>query len=177
MDSREYFDLHPDVEAVFPFECVCFDDDRRPRISLDDYVEDYSVLSPSDQLDFLKTIFSNKKLVDDIVKRVFPEASPKDLFVQSLANLRDTGDIDSLVRALNWQHNDISYLSHQLVHYESSLRKLDELRVTCARLRDSAEQLRKRNSELITALREANVKIPKSSKSNEKPKKNPRSSR
>ena len=98
----------------------------------------------------------------------------RDLFVRALAELRDTGDIDCLVRALNWQHNDIAFLSHELSQFESSLAKLDKLRVQVARLKDANNTLKQRNIELINALRSSNLKVPRS---NEKKTKTSRSRR
>lgn len=101
----------------------------------------------------------------------FPDS--RDLFVRALAELRDTGDIDCLVRALNWQHNDIAFLSHELAQFESSIAKLDKLRIQVARLKDANNTLKQRNIELINALRSSNLKIPR----NEKKTKTPRSRR
>lgn len=108
-----------------------------------------------------------EEIVDYLVKipclceafknRLFVRNDPKDLFILSLTELRDTGDIDCLVRALNWQHNDIAYLSHQLQYYERSLVKLDSYRKECARLKDLSNKLRERNSELIKALKDSHT--------------------
>lgn len=101
----------------------------------------------------------------------------KDLFIEALSRLCDDGEIDVLVRHLNWQHEDIAFLTSQLKSYESSLAKLDDLRVACARLRDQANRLRERNSALIKALRESSIPLPKKPKQHEKSKKNKNSSR
>ena len=80
------------------------------------------------------------------------EASPDDLFVIALFKLRDTGDIDSLVRSLNWQQNDIAFLSNELKTFERTLVKLDESLSKIAKLRDDSNKLRKRNASLLSTI-------------------------
>lgn len=72
----------------------------------------------------------------------------KDLFVESLAQLNDTGDIDVLVRYLSWQQHDISFLVSQLVSYERNLTKLDEALKLNVKLKNDIKRLRVRNAEL-----------------------------
>ena len=128
-------------------------------LSLRQIVHDFDFYSDQQQRDILDALLhsSIRSAMSDVLL-VSPD--PKDLFVVALSQLRDSGDIDVLVRALNWQHNDIAFLSHQLQGYERSLSKLDTYRKECARLRDAANNLRDRNSELIKALTESNIKIP-----------------
>lgn len=114
------------------------------------------------------------KIYSQVRSCVLAVPDTRDLFVRALSELRDTGDIDCLVRALNWQHNDIAFLSHELSQFESSLAKLDKLRVQVARLKDANNTLKQRNIELMNALRSSNLKVPRS---NEKKTKAPRSRR
>ena len=124
-------------------------------------INDFEFYPPHIRSYIVSSLYSSsiKKL---FAQELYVSPSPSDLFVASLSELRDTGDIDALVRALNWQHNDISFLSSQLDGYERTLVKMDKLRQECARLRDSANKLRERNSALIQALKESNSPIPKS---------------
>lgn len=95
-----------------------------------------------------------RSIIFDYVRKVTPKTStPDDLFIKALAQLKDTGDIDVLVRHLSWQQNDIAFLSHQLKDYESTLVKLDKALSDVARLRDSCNRLRKRNGELLHTIR------------------------
>ena len=96
--------------------------------------------------------------------RFFSQPDPKDIFILALTELRDTGDIDSLIRALNWQQNTINSLSCDLQGYHRSLSKLDTYRQEVARLKHRCNVLSQRNCELIQALRASCVKIPKSKK-------------
>ena len=128
-------------------------------LSLRQIVHDFDYYSEQQQRDILDALL-HSSIRSAMSEVLLVSTKPDDLFVVSLSQLRDTGDIDCLVRALNWQHNDIAYLSHQLHGYERSLEKLDIYRKEVARLRDSANKLRERNSELIKALKESNIKIP-----------------
>lgn len=80
------------------------------------------------------------------------EASPDDLFVIALSKLRDSGDIDCLVRSLNWQQNDIAFLSNELKTFERTLVKLDDSLRKIAKLRDDSNKLRKRNATLLATI-------------------------
>ena len=148
------------------FDAIVYLADTVPFFSDEDWDDLVELLQ--DEIPFVKrfrAIFFSRK----------PQA--KDLFIESLSRLCDDGDIDVLVRHLNWQHEVIAFLTSQLKSYESSLAKLDDLRVACARLRDQANRLRERNSALIKALRESSISIPKTPQSHEKSKKNKTSSR
>ena len=132
--------------------------------SLGEIVHDYSYYDDSLRAFIVDILLSDPVLRKSLRDAFFDRPSPTDLFIISLAQLKDNGDIDSLVRALNWQHNDIAFLSSRLEGYERSLQKLDDLRREVARLRDDAVKLRERNSALIRALKDSNVSIPKSMK-------------
>lgn len=110
------------------------------------------------------------------INRLFVKPDPKDIFILALTELRDTGDIDCLVRALNWQQNTIDSLRCDVDNYHKTLLKLDVLRQECSRLQHNLSVVRDRNAQLIKALKEHYCPIPKS-KNHEIKKKNPRSNR
>lgn len=109
-------------------------------------------------VDFLVTV---PRLCEAFKKRFFVQPNPKDIFILALTELRDTGDIDCLVRALNWQQNTIDALSFDVERFNRTLLQLDVYRQKCARLQHSITTLRQRNAELIKALKESNSSIPK----------------
>lgn len=109
-------------------------------------------------VDFLISI---PRVCEAFKNRLFVQPNPKDIFILALTELRDTGDIDCLVRALNWQQNTIDSLRHDVDHYHKTLLKLDVVRQECARLQHNLTVLRNRNSELVKALQESKVSIPK----------------
>lgn len=121
-------------------------------------------------------LISIPRLCEAFKNRLFVQPNPKDIFILALTELRDTGDIDCLVRALNWQQNTIDSLRCDVDRYHSTLLKLDALRQECARLQHNLSVVRNRNAELIKALKECSCKIPKRNEYEIK-KKNPRSSR
>lgn len=116
--------------------------------------EDPFTWHTDDCFEILTTSPVLRKLMIEFAKGVIPKVStPDELFIKALAQLKDTGDIDVLVRHLSWQQNDIAFLSHQLKDYESTLVKLDKSLSDVARLRDSCNRLRKRNGELLHTIR------------------------
>ena len=155
------------VHVNYTFDSYPFPIDL-DELSFITILEDFKSYSDRDKSVIVDLIYNEPKFRDALRDKFFDAPSPRDLFVVSLANLRESGDIDVLIRALNWQHNDIAYLTSRLVGYERNLEQLDSLRIEVARLKDSANQLRERNSELIRALRESNTKIPKSMSSRKK---------
>lgn len=116
--------------------------------------EDPITFDIQDAFNILLTSPLLRKYMIDFVNKNTPKSStPDDLFIKALAQLKDSGDIDVLVRHLSWQQNDIAFLSHQLKDYESTLVKLDKALSDVARLRDSCNRLRKRNGELLHTIR------------------------
>ena len=103
----------------------------------------------NDFVDFLLDTPFRDSIISKVRSLVLSRPSSRDLFVRSLSELADTGDIDTLVRHLNWQHNDIMHLTHELQGYERALVSLDKLRQKNARLHDEINKLRSRNSELV----------------------------
>lgn len=119
-------------------------------------------------------LISIPRLCKAFKNRLFVQPNPKDIFILALTELRDTGDIDCLVRALNWQQNTIDSLLFDVEHYRKCLLKLDDLRVECSRLQHNLSVVRSRNAELIKALKEQHCKIPKHGQYDKEQKKNPR---
>lgn len=137
------------------------------------YNNDCSEEFAEEVIDFISSI---PRLRDAFKRRFFVQPDPKDIFILALTELRDTGDIDCLIRALNWQQNTIDSLRCDLDSFHRTLTKLDTYRQEVARLKHTVNVVRTRNSELIAALKASSVPIPKS-KSNENKKKNPCSCR
>ena len=106
------------------------------------------------QEEILSILLSSDLLRKSVMQRLLVQPlDPKDTFMVSLSRLRDDGDLQHLVRALNWQHMDICNLKEQLVGYERALKVTDKLRQDTARLRDNVNKLRDRNGELIKQIK------------------------
>lgn len=135
---------------------------------------DISETSAEELVDFLIEV---PTLCECFKKRLFVQPNPKDIFILALTELRDTGDIDCLVRALHWQQNTIDSLRYDVDHYHKSLLKLDALRIECSRLQHNLGVVRSRNAELIRALQEQHCKIPKRGDYGKEQKKDTRSRR
>lgn len=121
--------------------------------------------------------FDIEKLVDiilrhDLVNKAIrrrllgEKPQPKDIFIHALSCLKDSGDIDVLVRALNWQQHDIAFLSDRLQSLDRSIKVADDLRVKSARLQDTVNTLRDRNAELVKFIKSLGYGTPKKSKKN-----------
>lgn len=103
---------------------------------------------------FTKAVVGCPVLLQRILKASNSRVNSRDLFIQSLASLKDTGELDVLYRSLEWQHNDICHLTHELQHYERALEQLDDYRVKLARVKDDCAKLRERNAALVKQLKE-----------------------
>lgn len=134
---------------------------------------DCSVEFAEEIVDFLIKI---PRLCDAFKRRLFVQPDPKDIFILALTELRDTGDIDCLIRSLNWQQNTINSLLCDVDALNRSLIQTDRLRQEVARLRHNIGVVRNRNSELLSALKSNGCTIPKR-KENEIKKKNQSTSR
>lgn len=139
------------------------------------YSDGHSVLSRFDSDDFcdfdielLVDIILRHDLVNKAIRRrlLGEKPQPKDIFIHSLSCLKDSGDIDVLVRALNWQQNDIAFLSDRLQSLDRSIKVADDLRVKSARLQDTVNTLRERNAELVKFIKSLGYGTPKKSKKN-----------
>lgn len=119
---------------------------------------DCSVDYAEEIVDYLITI---PRLRDAFKRRLFVQPDPKDIFILALTELRDTGDIDCLVRSLNWQQNTIDSLLCDVESLNRSLVQTDRLRQEVARLRHNIGVVRNRNSELLRSLKLNGCKIPK----------------
>lgn len=141
---------------------------KAPRINFDTFTDIANFLEelrffkvngiPYSQ-DVLHDIDDLRALLDDLPFRPSSSTKPADLFIESLAQLNDTGDIDVLVRHLSWQQQDISFLVSQLVSYERNLTKLDESLKQIVKLKNDVKKLRARNAELckfISILKSSN---------------------
>ena len=119
-------------------------------------------------IELLVDIILRHDLVNKAIRRrlLGEKPQPKDIFIHALSCLKDTGDIDVLVRALNWQQNDIAFLSDRLQSLDRSIKVADELRVKCARLQDTVNSLRERNAELVKYIKSFGYGTPKKSKKN-----------
>lgn len=117
------------------------------------------------QEEILSILLSSDLLLKSVMQRLLVQPlDPTDTFMVSLSRMRDDGDIEHLVRALNWQHLDICNLKEQLVGYERALKVTDKLRQDTARLRDSVNKLRDRNGELMRTIHKLRSNGKKSSK-------------
>lgn len=106
------------------------------------------------QNEILSILLSSDYLLKSLMQRLMVHPlDPTDTFMISLSRMRDDGNLEHLVRALNWQHIDICNLKEQVVGYERSLKVTDKLRQETARLRDSVNKLRDRNGELMKQLK------------------------
>ena len=93
-------------------------------------------------------------MLQRILKASSSRVNSRDIFIQSLASLKDTGELDVLYRSLEWQHNDNCHLTHELQHYDRALERLDDYRVKFARVKDDCAKLRERNAALVKQLKE-----------------------
>ena len=130
---------------------------KTPRINFDTFTDIANFL---DELRFFKIngipypedvlhdIDDLRALLDDLPFRPSSSTKPADLFIESLAQLNDTGDIDVLVRHLSWQQQDISFLVSQLVSYERNLTKLDQSLQQIVKLKNDVKKLRASNAHL-----------------------------
>lgn len=95
------------------------------------------------------------RLRKDIQSRLLVQPlDPRDHFMVSLSNLREDGDIEHLVRSLNWMDDDLRYYKRRVDLLEGEQKIADKLRVEVARLKDSNNALREKNAQLKEQLKQ-----------------------
>lgn len=111
-------------------------------------------LSDPGQVDVLITdLLSNPILRSRIYERVkFNLNTPNRYFVETLSALEDNFDIVEALRTIHQLETELSFLSHQLVNYDSFINKYDKLSVKVANLKRQNARLLERNRVLLNAL-------------------------
>ena len=117
--------------------------------SLSDYL---NIADPIEYDDIVDDILSSpvRSLLVDRLR--YQLNNPGRSLLYSLMSIDSNGDFDVLIRQLHQQDVDISYLSHQLRHFDGLVKKFDNLTVTCAKLRNKNARLIARNNELLKQL-------------------------
>lgn len=130
----------------FPFE------DSFDKLSferLDRSLSDFVFLSDFSKSEYVNKIILCPELRSMLIDSLLVDPlDPRDSFMVALSNLKYNGDIDSLVRMLSWQHNNILALTDQCKDLDRTLLKLDDFRVKVAKLTRECNLLRERNAAL-----------------------------
>lgn len=110
---------------------------------------------PDDKKSLLIDRLLAGRLRQDIQERLLVHPlDPRDHFMVALSNLREDGDIEHLIRALNWMDDDIRLLSQEMSRLIGSDKAADKLRIEVARLKDSNNALREKNAQLREQLKQ-----------------------
>ena len=101
-------------------------------------------------------LFKDEIIYNRLVERIkYRLTNFNPYIVAALEKLND-GEIDSLLRTIHQQDEDIRFLTCRLSGYESLMRKYEKLSIKVVKLKKQNHRLLSRNSELYELLKTKN---------------------